>query len=345
MRSRYAVASVLPDPDSDPSGWVDFLGEAGRSLNCRPAFIPTTDAVLGAVFRHAAQLSGSYACAIPPCGLLQGFMDKCSQYQLLEGAGAPLPHSAAVVDATHAQRAAADIGFPCLMKPNRGDAWTRRTGRKLELVRSREEAANTYEAMAAAGLGVLIQELIPGGDDALFGCICQIDAAGEVRACFTKRKIRQHPTQFGNGSYQVSAHLPEVAEITLALLRKVGYRGLAAAEFKRDARDGRLMLLEVNCRAVSGTQLAIDSGVDLPWLVYREQIGRPLDPVCEFTAGRSLINFAWDAREYLRSGDRSPSGFRSWAKSVAAADSDAVISWRDPGPALFGLLRLGSFRL
>jgi predicted ATP-grasp superfamily ATP-dependent carboligase len=334
MLSRYSRPLVLPDPGSGPGAWADFLLRAGASLRSRPALIPTGDAQLRALVPAAERLAGAYSAVLPPAEIFQRMADKCRQYSLLEAAGAPLPKAVQPADETDLERAAAAVGLPCVVKPGLGDLWTQKTGRKLDLVHTLDELRSAFHAMTAAGVGVLVQELIPGGDDAFFGCICHIDAAGVVRACFTKRKLRQFPPGFGNGSYQISVDSPEAREISLRLLRDIGYHGTAAVEYKIDSRDNRLKLIEINCRSVSGTQLAVESDVDLPWIVYRDAIGRPLDPVTEFAAGRRLVNFSWDARSYLRSGDHSPRGFGRWAKSVLQADADAVLSLHDPGPTL-----------
>ena len=334
MLSRYATPLVLPDPAESPKAWVRFLLEAGERLQCRPALIPTGDAHLRPLVAAADRLSEHYSCALPPREVFEALLDKRSQHALLASVGAPLPASVAPGNESEAERAAVEVGLPCLVKPGLGDSWTRRAGAKLEIAQKPDDVRAAYRAMTEAGVGVLVQELIPGGDDAFLGCLCHLDAAGKIQACFTKQKLRQFPPGYGNGSYQVSIHSPQVEEISLALLRRIGYRGTAAIEYKRDPRDGRLKLIEINCRAVSGTQLAIVSGVDLPWIVYRDCIGEPAEPVTDFTAGQRFVNVSWDLQAYLAAGDRSPRGFWRWAKSVIQADGYALISLRDPGPSL-----------
>ena len=245
-------------------------------------------------------------------------------------------------DESEARAAVKEIGLPCIVKPGKGDLWFRRSGSKLQVARTADEAVEWYRAMRQAGVSAILQELIPGGDDSFFGCFCYIDQAGEVRASFTKRKLRQHPANFGNGSYQVSVDSPETAELALVLLEKIGYRGVASVEFKRDPRDGKLKLIEINCRAASGTQMAIDAGVDLPWLVYRDLVGDPLPPVSAFRAGCKFINLSWDAQRFWESGERNPVGFARWAWSVLRADSHAALSLRDPGPAFSLVKRMWS---
>jgi predicted ATP-grasp superfamily ATP-dependent carboligase len=340
MLSRYSRPHALPNPAKNPEAWPGFLLEAAEALECKPVLIPTGDPHLRALAPLAESLGQSYSCALPPDGVFGALVDKRSQYRLLAAAGAPLPSAALPTTEAEAACAATQIGLPCIVKPGFGDLWTPRAGQKLVEARTSEDLLSAYRAMSAAGVGALIQELIPGGDDAFYGCICHFSAAGELLACFTKRKLRQYPPRFGNGSYQTSVACPEAAETSIRLLRGMGYRGTAAIEYKLDPRDGRLKLIEINCRAVSGTQLAIDAGVDLPWIVYRDCIGQPLPPATDFAVGRKLVNLSWDARSYLKAGDHSPVGAARWLKSVLQADSDSLFSWRDPGPSIRTLSRV-----
>jgi len=338
MHSRFAHPAVLPDPAEAPAAWVGFLEAVGRRLDCRPVLIPTGDPHLRALVPRAPELERLFAAPFPPGELYHALSEKNRQYALLRDEQALLPLFREVGDEAELDDALAAAGFPCLLKPGLGDLWVGRSNSKLEFVDSREAALSAFRRMQEAGVGVIVQELVPGGDDAFHGCFCYLGQDGEVRGAFTKRKVRQYPPRFGNGSYQVSVDSPETAQLTLDLLKRIGYRGVASVEWKRDPRDGRLKLIEINCRAASGTQLAIDSGVDLPWLVYRDLIGDPLPPATEFQIGRKFVNLSWDARAYAARPDRSIGAFAGWMRSVLQARSHAVVSVRDPGP-MWSMLR------
>ena len=45
-----------------------------------------------------------------------------------------------------------------------------------------------------------------------------------------------------------SVHDPELVELGLRSFRAIGYRGVGSIEFKRDDRDGRLKMIELDLR-------------------------------------------------------------------------------------------------
>jgi acetyl/propionyl-CoA carboxylase alpha subunit len=65
----------------------------------------------------------------------------------------------------------------------------------------------------------------------------------------------------------------EVVDAGLRLLRAFGYHGLSQVEFKRDPRDGRFKLMEINPRLWQWHGLATACGVDLPRIAYADLIG------------------------------------------------------------------------
>ena len=58
-------------------------------------------------------------------------------------------------------------------------------------------------------------------------------------------------------------------------------------EFKV-AEDGTPYLMEINTRFWGSLQLAIDAGVDFPWLLYKLACGQPVTPVTRYKTGRRL---------------------------------------------------------
>ena len=59
-------------------------------------------------------------------------------------------------------------------------------------------------------------------------------------------------------------YIPELEQYGSVLLKEIGYYGLSEVEFKKDPRDGRYKLLEINARTWLWHSLAIRCGVDFP---------------------------------------------------------------------------------
>ena len=73
-------------------------------------------------------------------------------------------------------------------------------------------------------------------------------ADGEVLATFSGRKLRQMPRTIGHRRVGEAVWDAGGRRLGAALLRGLGFHGISQVEFKRDPRDGRLKLMEVNPR-------------------------------------------------------------------------------------------------
>ena len=124
----------------------------------------------------------------------------------------------------------------------------------------------------------------------------------------------------------------------LTLLREMGYCGLADVEFKRDPRDGSYKLLEINVRCATQVGLAIDLGIDFPFIAYRDALGQVFDPVMDYDEGRYWIDLGQDFGSFLRS--EAPLGWAAWLRSVARARSHAFLALDDPKPVAVRLFEL-----
>ena len=75
--------------------------------------------------------------------------------------------------------------------------------------------------------------------------------------------------------------------IASKLLAAAGWIGVAMIEF-RVADDGTPYLMEVNGRFWGSLQLAIDCGLDFPWLLYQITNGLPVAEPQAYAVGRRL---------------------------------------------------------
>ena len=81
---------------------------------------------------------------------------------------------------------------------------------------------------------------------------------------------------------------PPLLDHAERILEALKWHGVAMVEFRRDARDGVSKLLEINGRFWGSLQLAIDSGVDFPYLLYRLAVDGDIDPVFTYRVGVRL---------------------------------------------------------
>lgn len=334
--SRYARPILLPDFRENEGAWLDRLLLCADGADPRPVLIPAGDDEVLFVARHRRLLAERFRFNIPNDDALSVACDKALLYRFAAETGVPVPETRFPEGPPdEANPDPGEIGFPCLVKPTRSHLWRRRGGaEKLAVARDRHDLERLYRKMWRPGEPLMIQEIVPGGDNALYGYLSCWDRRSRPLVLFTKRKLRQHPVHFGNGSLQVSERNETTAEQSILLLSALAYSGVASIEYKRDDRDGSFKLLDLNPRTVSGEQLAVDSGVDIPYIHYLDVIGEDAPATPPFREGVKYVHLSWDVQSLLSQRKKGTLPFHRWLLSLAGVRSFALLSLSDPAPSL-----------
>lgn len=333
--SRHCDEFVDLGYEGDLQGrWLEWLEQGPRGA----VVLPAGDDGLELVARNRARLDEwGYIPVEADDEVVLGMLDKFRTFELATAAGVPAPQSMVVEGPADAVAAAERIGFPCGLKPLHSHLYARHFDDKMLEAADLAELTALLERTAPHGLAMLATELIPGPDDSYHSYYTYMDASGEPLFHLTKRKLRQYPIHFGLGTYHVTDWNPEVAELGLRFCRGVGLRGLANVEFKRDARDGGLQLIECNHRFTAINELVRRAGIDLAAMTYELLLGNRPDAMPAYRTGARIwapIEDFRAARDYRRAGELT---WPRWLASVCHRSHPYFFDYRDPGPTLRSL--------
>jgi predicted ATP-grasp superfamily ATP-dependent carboligase len=346
--SRHGVRFRMPPVEDEPQAWLDLLDEVASVLGGSPVLFALSDAHCAFVSRNAGRLSRSFRFLLPDEETMSRILDKRRQYAAAEDAGIRVPLTFYPEDGADLVRLASEIDYPVILKPRTAHVGRPKiSNRKVVVLRSATELISAWFECATSGARFMVQAIVAGGDDAIFWYSGFWDEQCRERAWFTVQKLRQFPPRFGDGSFQRTVEAPEVLRLSRRLLETFRYRGLVMVEFKRDARNGIWYLMEINPRTVSGNQLGVTAGVDLPWIAYRRLIGRePTEaPPPPFRRDVQYVNEEWDAQAFAalrRSGELT---LVDWLRSLRGTRAWALFAWDDPLPLLVGLWRFLRIRV
>jgi D-aspartate ligase len=254
FRSKYAERILSPDPFADEHRFVNFVRALGEVV-----VFPTHDDTLNAIARYADDLE--VLAPFPAWDVLERVQSKRVQLETAQAAGIDIPE---LNPST----------FPVIVKPDRSVEFKRRYRRQAFRC---DNAAELEDALAKTEeFGPIVQELVPGGDDTLYTVGSYLAPDGRRLGVFCGRKLRQTPRGIGTCRVGEAVWEAEAVDAALRLLNAFEYHGLSQVEFKRDPRDGRFKLMEINPRLWQWHGLAMACGVDLPRIAYADLVGETL---------------------------------------------------------------------
>ncbi len=332
LRSRYARAALTADPLSEPDRFVEDLLEIGRGLPDPPVLFATHDEALTALGAREAEVDAVFRRPWSPWSTMSRVLDKSHQHAVARAIGFPTPATVEPSDEGDVVAAAGELRFPVILKPRDAPEFRRRFKAQVLRAADPEELLRRYED--AAPYDPQICEVIPGDDSCLWTLGSYRDAEGRPLASFTGRKLRQWPTEFGTARAAEAFWDADLARRGHELLDALGFHGISQVEVKRDPRDGRDVLIEVNPRSWLWIGLATSVGVNLPYVCYRDALGMPAALPQGHRSGRrwtlATKHLVGSARE-IRAGRWST---RAFGASIRPPIEDGVIDPRDPRPAL-----------
>jgi len=335
-RSRYLARMVCPNRE-DHVEMHKVLEQLACEFPERPFLMPLRDDHVLFVSRHREALGRQYRFLEPAPEVLEGVVSKRGLWDLCHEI-VPMPDTRFLDPHDDLHALASQITYPCIMKPELSDDWSRYRPPMVTQEQKVIEIHSPADLLrVAALLGVtygdtVIQEPIPGPDSNLYYLVAYLNGSGEPLATFVGRKLRTCPPHFGNGTYVQSVHAPEVVELGLRLLSKLRYRGSVGVEFKLDPRDGLFKLIEMNARFGLWDGFGAVCGVDFAYLAYADAVGLPLPSHNGYKAGVYWMQpdrDFWTALQYRRAGELTLGG---WLRSILRCRVFAPAAWDDPMP-------------
>jgi len=331
--SRYTKRVLRAKNLRDEGPTVDSVLEVGHRYGLQDwVLFPTRDENVMAFSLHRERLAEFFRVTTPAWETTRWVWDKNNTYRLAEQLGIPAPRTWTVQSSE--ELAALYPMLPLAIKPAIKENFFYATGAKAWKAETPDQLHKLFDAAATTipVNEIMIQEVIPGnGECQLSYCAFFRDGAAHSTLC--ARRMRQHPREFGRAAtYVETADLPEIEELSTRFLQAINFYGIVEIEFKQDARDGQYKLLDVNGRAWGFHGLGFAAGVDFPYILFEDQMGRPVEPR-RAQAGIGWLRFVTDIPVAVSGMLGGHLSLTSYAQSIRRTKVESVFSSEDPLPA------------
>lgn len=355
--SRH-TAEAWSHPEIE-SSQNDFISALEKFLAARGdiAFVfPVGEVEIACLMRHRDAIP-------PPTGLIMAdpsvisvCLDKAGCYELAARLGIPQAPCRRVHDHAALMAAVAEIGYPCVIKPN--DSSRAFFGKKALIIHTAEDFTRLFPAWPEENEFLLLQRWMPG-----YRHNCHFVAdRGRLLAYFEQhvlRTDRRDGTGYGVDGVSVAPN-PALKIYCESLAMALDYSGAGSAQFLVDDRNGSTSFLEINPRLDATCALPYYCGYDFPRMVMqyaeyrRGTLTLPPENFSTYPVGKRGVWLWGDVHGWLQAVEMNSLDLREsvgWLKKIAVTffrrDFDLIWSWRDPLPAcyLFSGLALLSTRV
>lgn len=284
-RSRYCARHIrYPSPERDREAFERFLVEfvAREPVD---VLLPVSDITTRAACVHQEAIGRHAAVVVPPLDAFDCLSDKRVLLELAARRGVPVPRTIFIDSASRLREVLQGVQYPAVIKPARSRiptaaGWARTS---VHYAYSESELLRLYrEVPYLSSCPSLIQQRIVGPGIGVF----LLFDRGRLICEFGHRRLREKPPAGGVSVLRESTPVePRLKQHATAVFGGLRWHGVAMMEFKQESETGDLYLMEVNGRFWGSLQLAIDAGLDFPFLVFQLALGRTLEAESSYRIG------------------------------------------------------------
>jgi D-aspartate ligase len=330
--SRYVQRNItVPHPTTQEDGFIDAVN-AVIEKNPDAVLFPVSDASLSAISRSkdAIEARGCVA-ACTEWAVTKLFLDKIHTYRLAEEIGVPVPRTRLICSVEDAEKDQDSFMYPCLVKPHQSHLFNATFGTKMLVVNNFDELTTGLKNALDAKLDVMVQEIVRGPDcnGANYN---SYHHDGEPLVEFTAKKIRSGPPSVGSPRVLITQDISEIKEPGRRILTAMNFYGFQCMEFKRDERDGIYKLLEVNGRHNLSSMLAVETGINFPYIHYNHLAYNILPGPVNFRKDVYWIDLVRDIGYSLKHFGDEKYSLRSYFTPYLKPHVFAILSRKDPRP-------------
>lgn len=287
--SRFVDYRVVEGIDQEDA-LIAYLSELGMQLDAQDQvgiLLGSGDWYARILSQHKTELMQWFVVPYIDFDLLDEITQKERFYALCEKLEIPYPKTRTYDCADpNARIDTSEFAYPCIAKPSNSARYhyAEFAGKKkIFEVETPEELERIFAALQASSYDreLIVQEFVPGDDDALRSITLFADQNGDVRVSAMGRVVLQDhaPSAIGNPVCIVGERDERAIEDAARFLKHVGYHGFANFDCKLDPRDGSYKFFEVNTRPGRNSYYLTLAGVNFVTLFVKDYVLGQVIPV------------------------------------------------------------------
>lgn len=265
----------IPDFDSEkvfPDALRRILTEKKKEYG-KLIVVACSDYYAAMMSKYGAGFGDLVANSFISPSLLDTLDTKDKFYALCEKYGLDYPKTV-VASPENRESAVEDMGFsfPIVVKPENSNAYeylhcSFEGKKKVFFFDTKEEYLTVIRAMNGSDYrgNLIIQEFIPGGDDAMRVMNAYSGNDGKVRVmCLGQPVLEEYsPKTLGNYAAIISRSDKEICDRIRGFLEEIGYVGYSNFDMKYDRRTGKYMMFEINPRPGRSSYFVRAAGINM----------------------------------------------------------------------------------
>jgi len=337
--SRFVTKSFR-SPDYHGEAFIKFLLELAANEKLHGwSIITTDDSITANISSNKKTLSEFYKIIAPDPIILEKIINKKKFLEIGENLGIPVPK---IFKEKINNAFDFDLKFPVIIKGDYGRKFYMKHKTKAMVFNDFASLQDGLSRLNSAeeNPSFFIQELLPLGKSTRIISFTAFSIDGEIKSYWIGEKVREHPPTLGTATMSKSCMVPELVEMSGALLKELKYTGVSEIEFLKLIDDNKFYLIEMNPRTWLWVSLAKRCGIDYAVMIYNYLNGIQMEYPQQFKDDIYWVNPITDIPYSLKGIISGVYSFKEVFKSYFKVKDFSVFKLSDPFPAFMMIMLL-----
>ncbi len=241
-------------------GFLRILEKFANEHKGKIVLISTNETYTEFVSANKEKLKDRYVFNFPSPEVIKSLTNKENFHKTYQDSKLSFP-STFYYDCKKKVKVPEDLTYPVVLKPANVVIYNHISfdgKKKIYKIESYEELNKTINLIKENGYNdkLIIQEFIPGGDDALFDAVLYVNTKGKCEfMTFAQIGLQERTSSMVgnaavliNGFNTTKGDVKKEVKILKEFMESINYRGFAEVDMKYDVRDNTFKILEINAR-------------------------------------------------------------------------------------------------
>lgn len=278
--SKYSKHRIMyPSPKKNCKKFLKYMLRLIKKEEY-DLLIPITDFTAVPLSRNKEEFEPYVKVAVPEYDTLIKAFDKALTAKVASARAIPHPKTFLIDDTRDVKGVAKEIKYPAVIKPRTKVMWVDDSAiltkiTEVNYAYNLRDLVAKYNKIIVQDPELARRNHLPMIQEYAFGTGYGFEALmydAEPMAFFVHRRLREYPITGGASTLRMSVKNKELEKLGVKMLRAMNWQGVAMVEFRVNERNRKVELIEVNGRFWGSLPLAIASGVDFPWLLYKAAV-------------------------------------------------------------------------
>lgn len=260
FKSKYIYKKYLISSKKNKEQYLNDIAKISKECDCLiPVHFQTIELISQNInlFKHIKKL-------IPNNEKLEESNDTYKLLKLAQKISVPIPKTYFIDNLEQIEKILPELEFPVIIKVKKEENIL--PPKRHIIVHKKENFIQSYKNLHSLQEFPVIQKYIKGTG---IGFFALYDKNSQIKALFCHERLREYPITGGPSTLCKSIYDEKLIEYGKKILDELKWQGVAMVEFKKEYSTNEYKLMEINPRFWGSLPLAIKSGVDFPYLLYK----------------------------------------------------------------------------